>query len=83
MAPLTRSHCSSAGSNPNDVIASPEQIRGFFARIGSQDKMIHWYEKSYHLLLHDLQHEEVLRDATQWLESHLGTKNIAADGVRH
>lgn len=55
-------------ASPNDVIASEEQVADFFHRLGSQDKTIHWYRKSYHLLLHDTQREEVLRDATQWVE---------------
>jgi acylglycerol lipase len=55
-------------ASPNDVIASEEQVADFFARIGSRDKTIHWYRRSYHLLLHDTQRGEVLRDATRWVE---------------
>lgn len=55
-------------ASPNDVIASEEQVADFFDRIGSPDKTIHWYRKSFHLLLHDTEREEVLRDATQWVE---------------
>jgi alpha-beta hydrolase superfamily lysophospholipase len=58
-------------ASPNDVIASPEQIRVFFEKIGSKDKTIRWYENSYHLLLHDVQREDVLRDATGWIEKRL------------
>jgi acylglycerol lipase len=56
-------------ASPNDVIASEEQIRVFFEILGSHDKTIHWYLESYHLLLHDKQREQVLKDATEWVES--------------
>lgn len=58
-------------ASPNDVIASPEQIQKFYDLIGSNDKTILWYRQSYHLLLHDVQREEVLHDATAWTEKHL------------
>lgn len=58
-------------ASPNDVIASPKQIQKFYDEIGSRDKALHWYRQSYHLLLHDVQREEVLRDATTWLDTHL------------
>lgn len=58
-------------ASPNDVIASPEQITGFFEQIGAKDRTILWYDHSYHLLLHDVQRTEVLADATQWLKQHL------------
>ena len=61
-------------ASPNDVIASPEQIMAFFDDLGSKDKTILWYEKSYHLLLHDVQRKEVLDDATHWVEKHLGRR---------
>jgi acylglycerol lipase len=54
-------------ASPNDVIASEEQVADFFERIRSKDKTIHWYRKSYHLLLHDAEREDVLRDATEWV----------------
>jgi acylglycerol lipase len=54
-------------ASPNDVIASEEQVADFFDRIRSKDKTIRWYRKSYHLLLHDAEREEVLRDATRWV----------------
>jgi acylglycerol lipase len=66
-------------ASPNDIIASPEQMQKFFELIGSPDKKLLWYRKSFHLLLHDVQREEVLRDATSWLEEHLrmaGQKKI-------
>jgi alpha-beta hydrolase superfamily lysophospholipase len=58
-------------ATPNDVIASEQQVSDFFKQIASSDKTIHWYRKSYHLLLHDTERQEVLRDATQWLERHV------------
>lgn len=58
-------------ASPNDVIASEEQVADFFRLIGSPDKTIHWYRKSFHLLLHDTEREEVLRDATEWVERHI------------
>lgn len=57
--------------SPNDVIASPEQIQRFYDQIGSKDKTLLWYRKSYHLLLHDVQREEVLHDVTTWTEAHV------------
>jgi esterase/lipase len=64
--------------SPNDVIASEAQIQRFYNQIGSRDKTMHWYRQSYHLLLHDVQREEVLHDATTWLETHL--KAVQAPG---
>lgn len=55
-------------ASPNDVIASDEQIRMLFEILGSHDKTIHWYLESYHLLLHDKQRQQVLKDATEWVE---------------
>jgi acylglycerol lipase len=54
-------------ASPNDVIASEDQVADFFERVPSKDKTIHWYRKSYHLLLHDAEREDVLRDATEWV----------------
>ncbi len=54
-------------ASPNDVIASPAQIQRFYDAMGSHDKTIIWYDQSYHLLLHDVQREKVLHDATAWL----------------
>ena len=54
-------------ASPNDVIASPAQITRFYDTMGSDDKTIIWYNESYHLLLHDVQREKVLHDATGWL----------------
>ena len=58
-------------ASPNDVIASEDQIQAFYNDIASKDKTIHWYRKSYHLLLHDTQRKEVLQDDTEWIEKHV------------
>jgi alpha-beta hydrolase superfamily lysophospholipase len=63
--------------SPNDVIASPEQIQKWYDLVGSPDKTLLWYRKSYHLLLHDVQREEVLHDATEWTEKHLKGKGAS------
>jgi alpha-beta hydrolase superfamily lysophospholipase len=59
-------------ATPNDVIASEQQVSDFFQQIASGDKTIHWYRKSYHLLLQDIERQEVLRDATLWVERRVG-----------
>ena len=59
-------------ASPNDVIASEEQIEALYRALGSKDKTIHWYMESYHLLLHDTQRQQVLKDATEWVESRAG-----------
>lgn len=69
-------------ATPNDVISSREQVQTYFDSVSSGDKTIRWYEKSYHLLLHDVQREEVLRDVTKWLEAHIAGKNLAAAAGR-
>lgn len=56
--------------SPHDVVSSPEQVRALFDAIASKDKLLRWYEKSYHLLLHDVQHEEVVGDVGGWLQKH-------------
>ena len=55
---------------PHDVVSSPAQVETLFHQIGSDDKRLLWYPQSYHLLLHDVQHEEVLRDVAQWVKRH-------------
>ena len=56
--------------SPYDVVSSPDQVQGLFARLGSRDKRLYWYSKSYHLLLHDVQRDEVVADLLQWLGAH-------------
>jgi acylglycerol lipase len=54
-------------ASPNDVLSSPDQVQALFRQIESEKKTLHWYSQSYHLLLHDVQHEEVLADVLKWL----------------
>ena len=55
-------------ASPNDVLSSADQIQALFAEIRSRDKKLLWYTRSYHLLLHDVQREEVVHDVTHWLD---------------
>ncbi len=52
---------------PKDVLSSPDQVQTLFAQIRSPRKKLLWYTRSYHLLLHDVQREEVTRDVINWL----------------
>lgn len=54
-------------ASPNDVMSSPDQVQTLFRQIDSEKKTLHWYTRSYHLLLHDVQHEEVVEDILKWL----------------
>lgn len=65
-------------ATPNDVISSRRQVEAYFDAVPSGDKSIRWYEKSYHLLLHDIQRDEVLSDVTAWLEARVGGKSLAS-----
>ncbi len=58
-------------ASPNDVLSSADQIQALFAEIRSQDKKLLWYTRSYHLLLHDVQREEVVKDVARWLDDHV------------
>lgn len=55
-------------ASPRDVLSSADQIQGLFAEVRSRDKKLLWYTRSYHLLLHDVQREEVVNDVTHWLD---------------
>ncbi len=55
-------------ASPNDVLSSADQIQSLFAEVRSRDKRLLWYTRSYHLLLHDVQREEVVHDVTHWLD---------------
>jgi esterase/lipase len=54
-------------ATPHDIIATPDQVQALFKEIGSKDKRLNWYSRSYHLLLHDVQHEKVMTDVQRWL----------------
>ena len=56
--------------SPNDVVSSPDQVRMLFEQISTDDKRLLWYARSHHLLLQDVQHEEVVRDVAQWVRRH-------------
>jgi acylglycerol lipase len=58
-------------ASPNDVLSSADQVQALFAEIRSPDKKLLWYTRSYHLLLHDVQREEVVHDVTHWLDRHI------------
>ena len=53
--------------SPHDLVSSPDQVQTLFAQLGGHDKVLHWYSRSYHLLLHDVQHDQVVADLLKWL----------------
>jgi alpha-beta hydrolase superfamily lysophospholipase len=60
-------------ASPNDVLSSADQIQALFAEVRSRSKKLLWYTRSYHLLLHDVQHAEVVNDVTKWLDRQIKT----------
>ena len=54
-------------ASPHDIVAAPEQIQELFGQLAARKKKLLWYSKSYHLLLHDVQREEVVRDVRRFL----------------
>jgi len=58
-------------ASPHDVVAAPEQITRLFEQSGTAVKQLHWYERSHHLLLHDVERETVARDVIHWLNTQL------------
>lgn len=60
-------------ASPNDILSSPDQVQSLFSEVRSPKKKLLWYTRSYHLLLHDKQREEVVRDLTRWLEARLAS----------
>ncbi len=61
-------------ASPNDVLSSADQIQALFAEVRSRSKKLLWYTRSYHLLLHDVQHAEVVNDVTKWLDRQIKTQ---------
>jgi len=61
-------------ASPHDIVASPEQVQGLFRDLGSKQKRLLWYTRSYHLLLHDVQREEVVEDLERWITRTLRVK---------
>jgi len=55
--------------SPNDIISSADQIQHLFSQLSSDQKKLLWYTRSYHLLLHDVQRQEVVHDLAAWLRS--------------
>lgn len=58
-------------ASPNDVLCSADQIQTLFGQVKSPRKRLLWYTRSYHLLLHDVQKQEVTDDLTRWIEARL------------
>lgn len=56
-------------ASPNDILSSPDQVQTLFSQVRSPRKRLLWYTRSYHLLLHDVQREEVTHDLTNWLNA--------------
>jgi esterase/lipase len=54
-------------ASPHDILSSADQIQGWFSQMRSEQKKLLWFTRSYHLLLHDVQREEVVRDVEAWL----------------
>lgn len=54
-------------ASPKDVVASPAQIQAFFGKLGADDKTLVWFNDSRHLLLHDVEREEVVKTEESWL----------------
>lgn len=57
---------------PNDALTPREGVERFFAAIASRDKASLFYPESYHLILHDNDREEALRQLSQWLIARAG-----------
>jgi alpha-beta hydrolase superfamily lysophospholipase len=55
----------------HDVFIPPALVEEFFARLGAADKEQRFFPESYHLLLHDHDHAEVLAAIQSWLEHRL------------
>lgn len=55
-------------ASPHDVVASPDQVQALFKQLGTKDKKLLWYSQSYHLLLHDVQREDVVKDVLDWMQ---------------
>jgi acylglycerol lipase len=67
-------------ASPNDLIATPDQVKRLFSQSGSPRKHLLWYTRSYHLLLHDRQREEVVKDLTKWLLAEANQSSVKRDG---
>ncbi|MBE7498460.1 MAG: alpha/beta fold hydrolase [Verrucomicrobiaceae bacterium] len=54
-------------ASPRDILSSADQIQRLFGQVRSGDKKLLWYTRSHHLLLHDVQRNEVVHDVATWL----------------
>jgi alpha-beta hydrolase superfamily lysophospholipase len=54
-----------------DRMVPPEGSRRFFSRVGQTDRELREYPGAYHGLFADVGHEDVLKDAEQWIEGHI------------
>lgn len=54
----------------HDLLTTPEAVEAWYGRLKSEDKQRHLFERSFHLLLHDSQREEVLAIIGDWLDRH-------------
>jgi acylglycerol lipase len=54
---------------PNDTFTSQAQLEAFYGHVGSADKQKRLFEKSYHLLLHDVDRDTVVETLGKWLDS--------------
>jgi len=61
-------------ATPKDVLSSPDQVQTLFGQMRTQKKRLLWYSRSFHLLLHDVQREEVTRDVINWLRKQETTR---------
>ncbi len=64
-------------ASPADVLSSPDQVQALFAQINSPKKTLHWYTRSYHLLLHDVQRDEVVADVLKWLNQRMADERTS------
>ena len=54
-------------ASPQDVVATPEQISAFHHDLEAEDKTLIWFGDSRHLLLHDVEREEVVATEVRWI----------------
>jgi acylglycerol lipase len=55
-------------ASPHDLVSSPDQIQALFHALDTREKKLLWYSRSYHLLLHDVQRDQVVTDVKRWLD---------------
>ncbi len=60
-------------ASPHDVVSSPAQIESLYKRFATTDKTLRWYERSHHLLLHDVEREQVAADLAGWIEKRINS----------